>query len=303
MPVEITLPLTKLEQAVADARRHQQVMEAKVEDAKLTLKAAKTAWEESVGALNLAVDEMIRDKRQPSIPFDEAGDDDGKASGEGGGEPTPGPVPPAPPAGGGGEPGTATVQEVTVEIIPNTRAISPNSLAALAALPAGPKWRALPTTELEAPEAIFAALDAFGVYTLGSLADALKEGRTFNLKLVDVLELQEAIEDVSQEDEEPVKFDRDVKVTVKENGGGDSDVLSNLFAEEPESEAAFEARMEAMHEAAAPEPEPAKPAKKSRGGRKPKATATTVTESGEVTEVEPVEPETVDRKATDFDGL
>lgn len=289
MPVEITLPLTKLEQAVADARANEQVMAAKVEDAKLVLKAAKVAWEESVGEVFRALDEMIADKKaikQRGL-FDDD-DDSGKSSGEGGGEPTPGPVPPAAPTGGSGEPTTATVtvQEVTVEIIPATTAISPTRLAALASLPAGPKWRAMPTTELEAPDSVFAALDAFGVYTLGDLADALKEGRTFNLKLVDVLELQEAIEDVSQEDEEPVRFDKaDVKATV---ASGDSDVLSNLFEQETVS---------------APEPEPAKPAKKGRGGRKPKATATTVTESGEVTEVEPSEPEPAEPKINDFDGL
>lgn len=279
MPVEITLPLSRLEQAVADARENEKEMAAKVEDAKLVLKTAKASWEESVGEAFRALDEMIDDKRrikQPSLFDDEAG------TGAGEGDPTPGPTPPASPTGGSGNP-SVTVSQVEVEIIPATTAIQPSSLSALAALPAGPSWRAMPTTELEAPPEIFAALDVFGVFTLGDLADALKDGRTFNLKIVEVDELMEAIEDVSQEDAEPVKFDRDGEskpaYTITEVGETDVEE-SNLFTPEP-----------------ATQPEPAK-SKKGRGGKKGKGQATAVTETGEAVEVKPVES-----KSSDFDGL
>lgn len=202
MPVEITLPLTKLEQAVADARSTEQVMAAKVEEAKLVLKSAKVAWEESVGALMLAVDDMIRDKRQPSIPFEDFGSGD---SDTGAGAPAgPDPAPPAP----GGAP-----VETVIEILP--RQAPPEGFAPGApdvqpiALVGGPSWRSfLVLDQIEAPEAVSNALTVFGVRTLGELADALVSGRTFNLNPEQVAELQEVIEQVSADDAEPIRFER-----------------------------------------------------------------------------------------------
>lgn len=285
MPVEITLPLTRLEQAVADARENEKEMAAKVEDAKLVLKTAKASWEEAVGEVFRALDEMITDKRaikQRGL-FD---DDDGKTNG-GSADPAPGPTPGTPPTGGSDNP-SVTVTQVEVEIIPATTAIRPSELAALAALPAGPSWRPLVIADhIDGPPALFDTLAVFGVETLGQLADALKDGRTFNLKLVEVDELMEAIEDASQEDPEPVKFGREAEKE-EEDGSeadtGNSDVLSNLFTPEPEP-------------ATRPEPEPAK-SKKGRGGKKGKAQATAATETGEAVEVKPAET-----AQSDFDGL
>lgn len=215
MPVEITMPLTPLEQAVADARKHEQVMAAKVEDAKLVLKSAKTAWEEAVGEVFRAIDEMIADKRQPSLPFDV---DDGQA---GNGETGPNEPPPSSPGGNPvAEPAVVTVLVPTqMEIVAPTVHDAPANLLALpsAAEPKG--WRPLIIAEhLDGPATLFDGLATFGVETLGELADALKAGRTFNLPRDQVHELYEAIEDVSAADAEPITFDRDAELplTVKE---------------------------------------------------------------------------------------
>jgi hypothetical protein len=73
--------------------------------------------------------------------------------------------------------------------------------------------------ELDGPASLFDVLSVFGVTTLGQLADALKAGRTFNLLPRQVLDLYEAIEDVSADDAEPIRFDREAlesSLTVKE---------------------------------------------------------------------------------------
>lgn len=55
---------------------------------------------------------------------------------------------------------------------------------------------------------VTAALRAAGVHTCGELAEALKAGKTFNLKLIEVDSLMEAIEIMSADDDEPVDFGR-----------------------------------------------------------------------------------------------
>lgn len=217
MPVEITLPLTKLEQAVADARRDEQVMAAKVEEAELALKSAKAAWEESVGTLMLAVDDMIRDKRQPSLPFDDA--DDASATG--------GPTDPNPPAPAG-QPASGEPTPTVVTIVPTKVEVEPphvyDAILGLPALPAASAppsqaWRDLVIAEhLDGPGTLFDTLSLFGVTTLGELCESLRAGRTFNLSREQIHELYEAIEDVSSDDAVPLKFDRDevLPVTVNE---------------------------------------------------------------------------------------
>lgn len=241
MPVEITLPLNKFEQAVADARENEKQCAAVVEDQKLKLKTAKAAWEESVEELKTAVDEMIRAKRQPSLFSDGDHDDDkpADAAGDAPADPTPG--------GPAGEPVTTEV----VILSPKPRGQADEGVtdyaAELFALPAGPKWRSLAVTEhIEPKPHVREALDAAGIVTLGELADALRACCTFGLKLVEVDELQEVIENVSADDPEPILFDRT----------GDTEEL----LEEPEPE---------------PEPEPVSngSGKAKRGGRKKKATA------------------------------
>ena len=239
MPVEITLPLTPLEQAVADARDNERVMSAKVEDLKLQLKTAKASWEEAVEELKSAVDEMIRDKKQPSIPFGAEPDGNAGASG-------PEPDAPAP----AGEPNDEPVAtEPTVTFLTPLPSLAAGA-EPLVALPAAPSWRALPVSEhLDGPSLLFDTLDLFGVQTMGELADALLAGRTFNLKLVDVQELEEAVEQVSADDAEPIRFQR----------ADDTDLYTEA------SEAAE------VEPAVQPDSEPApeeKPAKKSRSRKK-----------------------------------
>jgi hypothetical protein len=227
MPVEITMPLTKLEQAVDDARKNERVMAAKVEEAKLALKSAKTAWEEAVGEVFRALDEMIADKRQMRLPFDE---DEAGAGGS--------PGSPDPSAPGGEpvpEPVTVTIVTPTAvevqppEVIPAPLAMLTGSKADAGASAAGlfddesaaaPTWRSMVVAEeLDGPASLFDVLSVFGVTTLGQLADALKAGRTFNLLPRQVLDLYEAIEDVSADDAEPIRFDREAlesSLTVKE---------------------------------------------------------------------------------------
>lgn len=247
MPVEITMPLTKLEQRVADARAHEQIMAAKVEDAKLSLKSAKTAWEEAVGAVFLAVDEMIADKRQPSL----FGDDD-EASATGSGQ-TPNDPTPSGGGSGGSEDGKPASEEAggdgsengdknrtTVEVIEVPLSSLP-AAKVLSALTSGkdrdnqshqghhhsdtaqgsaslPSWRMGHVTEhVDGPPSLFETFELFGVNTLGQLADALQAGKTLNLTLLEIYDLQEVIEDASQEDEKPIRFDREatIPVTVK----------------------------------------------------------------------------------------
>lgn len=216
MPVEITMPLTKLEQIVADARANEKIMKAKMEDAKAVLKAAKGAWEEAVSEVFIALDEMIADKRQPSIPFGEVDDDASTTAGK------PDPNPPAPagnPVSESPSTPTPTVTVTQVEILSPLLAVHDGAYPGLTSLPSGPPWRALNiATELDDPPlSVLSALDTFGVYTMGSLADALVGGHTFNLPANEVNELREVVELVSADDATPVKFNRDeaIPVTVK----------------------------------------------------------------------------------------
>jgi hypothetical protein len=261
MPVEITLPLTPLEQAVADARANEQVMAAKVEDAKLTLKAAKTAWEEAVGALMLAVDEMIRDKKQPSIPF---GDEPDGNAGESGPEPDA----PAPAGEPNDEPVAAEVSVTFLKPLPSLAA----GAVPVPALPAAQSWRALPVSEhLDGPSSLFDTLDLFGVQTMGELADALLAGRTFNLKLVDVQELEEAVEQVSADDAEPIRFQRADETDLLPETGADEGAKAESA---PAGAAAAPDPFAEPIATAAPEPvEPTAEEKPAKKGRKKKATA------------------------------
>lgn len=264
MPVSITLPLTPLEQAVADARANEQVMAAKVEDAKLILKSAKSAWEEAVGEVFRALDEMIADKRTPVQPslFDEVKEDlttiihtyhDDKSH-------------VSPPATDPAADPLAGTVNATVEIIPTAATFTEVTLDAkpliLAAappvcvdLPDTTPWRDLIIAEhLDGPGTLFDTLAVFDVNTLGQLADALGRGETFNLKAGQVSELKEAIQDVSQEDEVPVRFEKA------------DDVASEVVKVEGDATQV----MESLRKEVAEQPEP-KPAKKPRG-RKPKQT-------------------------------
>lgn len=231
MPVEITMPLTKLEQAVADARKNEQIMAAKVEDAKATLKAAKGAWEESVGEVFRALDEMIADKRQPSLPF-VSGKDDDEPTVTGSNNPFD-PTPPAPASGG--EPATIASVEI-MSVLPTCPVVFDsagntirNTLAPAASdsdvsngteTIAGAKhWRDLHITEaMDGEPSLFDTFALFSVGTLGDLADALHAGKTFNLPSKEVEELRDVVEEVSAADATPIVFDRSqpIPVTVKE---------------------------------------------------------------------------------------
>lgn len=264
MPVEITMPLTTLEQAVADARENERIMSFKVEDAKLALKSAKTAWEEAVGALMLAVDDMIRDKRQPSLPFcDDGKTDEGGASG--GPEPTS-------PAGGGGEPTAEPASEATVTVVPSPSVqadpFDASSPQVLALAPpdsthvVSQQWRDVFVAEhLESPPHVFDALGRNHVATFGELADALQRGEGFGLLLSEVADLEDAVEDISADSGEPVKFDKADDTTLLGEERGEAEEKEgkeheNLFPPEPPPVET------------APVEAPAKPAKK---GRKKKA--------------------------------
>jgi hypothetical protein len=318
MPVEFTLPLTKLEQAVADARENEKVMLAKVEDAKAILKSAKAAWEEAVGEVFRALDEMIADKRQPSL-FDDRTAGEHKPGDEATTTTAAEPVT-----------GQPLEEVVTVEILtppPTTHSdladpsLAPNTLAS------GPSWRALMVADhLDGPGSLFDTLSTFGVVTLGELADALRDGKTFNFSTQQVHDLYEAIENVSQEDAEPVRFDRErgIATTVKEKDAGEEweEILDKrqqqASDEERESEAAKHEKppilpstpfSEAFVKIANGEdiaPEPEKPAKKKRG-RKPKGEAVAAVEPAAVEPtaaavVEPAEPGESE-PATSFDEL
>jgi hypothetical protein len=275
MPVEITMPLSPALQAVADARENVRQLGYKVEDLKTALKAAKSAWEEAVEELNKTLDEMIEGERSPNLFSGLDGDgghDNGTATG---GPENPNPPAPAGQPADGGEPlgdpivTTAAVDDVKAEVV-NLLQLAPPTVdvEALAGLP---RWRIDAVAEhIDGPGSLFDTFALFNVNTMGDLADSLVAGNTFNLDAQQVNDLRDAIEDVSQEDERPIKFDRSepVAVTVKEEP-------VKVPAEQSE-----------------------KPTKKGRGGRKKKekeqasqSAAAEPVAASEPVEADPVEPE------------
>lgn len=79
--------------------------------------------------------------------------------------------------------------------------------APAAEAPAEPKWRALAVSEaLDGHARVFDAFETHGVTTLGQLADRLKAGETFGLRLTDVEDLKEEVELKSADDAVPVTF-------------------------------------------------------------------------------------------------
>lgn len=120
MPVEVTNPLTREMQAVADCRDAVRKAEFDVEEKKTALKLSKAALEECQGALNIAVDDAITASKQPRL-FDPLGGD--TASGEGGDG-----------GGGGGpssDPGSGSGGgSITVEV---AYSVNPSSVASLPA--------------------------------------------------------------------------------------------------------------------------------------------------------------------------
>jgi hypothetical protein len=316
MPVEITMPLSPALQAVADARENVRQLGYKVEDLKVALKATKGAWEEAVEKMNKTLDEMIEGEKHPNLFSDLDGDDGAGESGSGAGGGPENPNPPAPagqPADGGeplGDPivTTAAVDDVKVEVV-NLLQLNPPTVdvEALAGLP---RWRAAAVAEhIDGPGSLFDTLDLFNVNTMGDLANTLLAGNTFNLDAQQVNGLRDAIEDVSQEDERPIKFDRSepVAVTVKkqaakENDPGEEweDILDKRQQQASDEEAAR----------SAPEPEPTKPTKKGRSGRKRKekeqagqSAAVEPVVASEPVEADPIEPEAAPAGKPGYDEL
>ncbi len=75
----------------------------------------------------------------------------------------------------------------------------------------GPTWRRMPLSEafddeFDVPKGALTVLTNLGVKTCGELADRLLANHTFGLKLIEVQSLCESIEQISSDDENPVKF-------------------------------------------------------------------------------------------------
>jgi hypothetical protein len=75
----------------------------------------------------------------------------------------------------------------------------------------GPSWRRMTLTEafdddFDLPKGVITTLTNFGVKTCGELADRLLANNTFGLKLIEVQSLCESIEQMSSDDDNPVKF-------------------------------------------------------------------------------------------------
>lgn len=90
MPIEVTNRLSPPTQRLADCRETVTKAAAEVERLKDEMKTAKAVLEEAQGALNLAVDDLIRAEREPTL-FDNlkgdakpAAEGDGRGSGDGG---------------------------------------------------------------------------------------------------------------------------------------------------------------------------------------------------------------------------
>lgn len=74
-----------------------------------------------------------------------------------------------------------------------------------------PTWRRMTLAEafdddFDLPKGVIATLTNLGVKTCGELADRLLANNTFGLKLIEVQSLCESIEQMSSDDENPVKF-------------------------------------------------------------------------------------------------
>jgi hypothetical protein len=251
--------------------------------------------------MNKTLDEMIEGEKHPNL-FSDLGGDKGHDSGTAGSGPE-NPNPPAPagqPADGGeplGDPivTTAAVDDVKAEVVDLLQLAPPTvDVDALAGLP---RWRIDAVAEhIDGPGSLFDTFAMFGVNTMGDLANTLVAGNTFNLDAQQVNDLRDAIEDVSQEDERPIRFDRSepVAVTVKEQAAKEKDpgeewedILDKRQQQASDEEAAR----------SAPEPEPTKPTKKGRGGRKKKEkeqagqpAAVEAVAASQPVEADPVEP-------------
>lgn len=220
MPVEVTKPLSPGLQYVADCRTTVTKCEVEVKRLKGELKTAKSLLETANEDLAKAVDELLEAERQPSL-FDGINETVTVTVGDG---------PAADDAdGGAGKPGPRVVNAepgdgstAFNEVVFDGLALSgpPAILPEPAALPAAPAWRALACPEhLDGPLEMFDALDRAGVATLGELADRLLAGETFGLKpvadpmranhLLDlVADLRDAVEQVSADDPNPIRFPR-----------------------------------------------------------------------------------------------
>lgn len=236
MPVEVTKPLSPGLQYVSDCRVAVTKCEVEVKRLKGELKTAKSLLETANEDLAKAVDELLEAERQPSL-FDGINETvtvtvgDGPAADNGAGKPAPRVV--------NAEPGDGSTAFNEVVLDGLALAGPPSILPEPAALPAAPAWRALACPEhLDGPPEMFDALDRAGVATLGELADRLLAGETFGLKpvadpmranhVIDlVADLRDAVEQVSADDPNPVRFGGVAEC----GGGGDGEEPAEVGAD------------------------------------------------------------------------
>jgi hypothetical protein len=189
---------------VRDQRETVKLAEAEVDRLKTELKTAKAVWEEAVAAMNSALDDLIEKESEPTL-FDDLSDEPKPAS----------EVPP----GGDGGPGAGGAEVIEDAVV--TSGLVPTGQRGAAAAGESPvlslpvaqaTWRRMTLDaafETDISTEVIGALKGAGVETCGELADKLLAGHTFDLKLIDVQALCESIEMMSEDDEEPVKFNAD----------------------------------------------------------------------------------------------
>lgn len=165
-------------QAIAAAREQVRLAEGRVESVKSDLKAAKQLWEEAIETLNEAIDAAVNAQRQPSLfPPDETLADPAES------------IPPETASSDAKSEASGRDSEATAETSP-------------------PSWRTLAITDaLDGKPELFELLDQAGVTTCGELADGLLKGETFGLDTHALVELSDAVETMSSDDPEPIRFD------------------------------------------------------------------------------------------------
>lgn len=248
MTVSVTKNLAPHVQTLADFREAEKLAAAEVERCKGELKTAKAIWEERVADLNRAVDDLIDKEREPTL-FDsvEGSEGGGDASGDGGANPDPSGTPP----GGGGN-GEVMDAEVVTTIVPTGLAPSdpvPLSLPAAAADVATgeastaepPTWHRMTLTEafeaeVDIPVKVLDTLKAAGVETCGVLAAKLVEGESFGLEKLDVEHLCRGIEQMSEDDENPIVLTKEADEADDEGEGRSPSTAARweaMFARNP----------------------------------------------------------------------